>query len=143
MARSPGRSRGSSAPQTPADTISGGGGAPRRAGPPGGAPRRASRRPARTPPAASRTEPRPNAGNGRDDRSGNSSSRASTRASSSNAVRIRIPPTPLGAERHGLLGLLLLPALPPGLPAVAGGGVLARKLDGRDLGVRDGDGPPT
>src|SRR5712692_3244082 len=137
MTRSPARSRRSRAPQTPAETITRRSAAAMRWG------QRVSSKPARSPTGATRTPSRPNARNGRDGRRGNSSSRASARASSSTPVRIRIPLTPLHAGSRVPLGLLPLPALDPGLPAIAGCGVLAGEFDGRDLGVGDGDGPFT
>src|SRR5262245_47511560 len=130
MTRSPGARRGSSAPQTPADTISGAAKPSRSEG------QRESQSAARKPTGARRSVAWPNAGNGNVGRRGNSSSRARRRASSSTAVR-----TSSGViVRHpGTLGPFSLLALDPGLPAVAGRSVLAGELDVRDLGIGDGE----
>src|SRR6266536_3110783 len=130
MTRSPGWRRGSSPPHTPAETTSGSASPSRRGA------QRDPHRTARSPTGARRRAPRPKAGKENARRGGNSRWRASARASSSTAVRIRIGFTARCAGGRGLVPLL---ALHPGLPAVAGRRVLARELDVRDLGVRDGE----
>src|SRR5262245_56830732 len=130
--RSPGTRRGSRPPQMPAETTSGS------TSPSSPAAQRADRSAADSPTGTIRVGPRPNARYGRPARAGSSSSRASPAASSSTAVRMRMPFT--GLRGRGVLRLLALLALQPGLPRIALGGILAAEQDVDDVAVRDADG---
>src|SRR5262244_520239 len=132
--RSPTASVGSSAPHTPAETTRGRSSSATRTG------QRSFSREAPIPTGAMQTRSERKARNGRDGRVGRESARASARVSSSTAVRTRIAATPVGTGRRAPERLFLLLALDPGLPAIAGRGVLPREPDGGDIAVRNGEG---